>query len=138
MSEYKNYKTRIESDIGKKPEGFGGWLIVFQIYVYLSLILLAISFIFYPFMFFNTMRQIVMIATFALTVISLILFYMKNIRFRVVFTIMLAVSLLYSVYKFSQSTFTSEAFTEVIYDLVVSVLIVGGLFTSKRVKNTFS
>ena len=137
MGEKQKREIEIDEIMDREKIGLGGWLIIFQVQIYLSMILVIIRLVCYQDIY---SKLEIIIATFlilTLTIVCLVLFYKKSIQFRIFYTVTVIISLAYSVYVLLQTTLTYELLTDLLTNFVASVLIVGGLFTSKRVKNTF-
>lgn len=125
----------IKARIGEEPAGIGGWLAVFQIWMYMNFmalvgLLLIPKIILYP-----------MIAAFlavftAASILCMVLFYMRKMAFRIIYVVIVAVhTALIILTGYTPGPLIWESMLPFV---VIGLAIVIALFTSRRVKNTFN
>lgn len=107
--------------------GLGGWLILFQLRIYLGILLSIYILIAYRH---DILFLFAFVITLAPITVCMVLFYRKKLLFRTVYTVRAAALCLARAFMISIPDFLGTVISEGI--------IVYALFSSNRIRNTFS
>ncbi len=124
MHENRELEENIIINKSDEIEGFGGWLIIFQLKIFLSLMIMIAAFLdgF-------TLLSHVYIAQLILYLLVLLFFYQHKISFRIIY---LATALFGSVMLIIDGSYLQFSL-----DFIIETIFIIALFRSKRVQSTF-
>lgn len=120
-----------EANWRKEIKGFGGWLVLFQIWMYVIILLHGLI-VFRPAL--ADLNRVAVAALFLLSVTCMVFFYTQRMVFRILF-IGLLVS--YTAYAAVTAANFIDLMSENGLFIIWGMAITIGLFNSVRVKNTF-
>jgi hypothetical protein len=120
----------------KGLKGLGGWLILFQILVLYNLVMG----VYILYLKANGEQNVKIDAWFVICLVliaaSVVLFYCRLKLFRITYLAAVLINLIYGFIHFEWPV-NGMIIWDILTPVLGGILIIGGLFTSKRVKNTF-
>jgi len=136
---------QMEFDIPKRPKekklrGIGGWLVLFQLHIVLSTSSTIVS----TMNFFALSDKIDILTAVALVlflcaqILCIVYFYRMKMAFRIIYIIAAVINLIMLGIGLSKNAKEILEYSNVFIGIVIYAIVIGALFTSKRVKNTFS
>jgi len=125
-----NYKAALPSTLDG-PQGLGGWLIWFQIRIWLGVANTLFSAGSIPSAEAASPKRLLVFAAVVLLVVCLVFFYQRKLKFRILYIIADALSLLYMILIYGRESYL------LVGVLLFEGIIIYALFRSRRVANTF-